>query len=118
MAVFTLDKHKRPLMPCSEKRARLNKYGFPRGYLMRQKQIRGFQTGDRVKAIVPSGKKAGVHVGRVAIRKTGSFNIQTEQGGVQGIAWRHCALLQRGDGYDYHQTPTRNDKGGAGRAVA
>jgi 5-methylcytosine-specific restriction endonuclease McrA len=102
----------------SYQRTRLNKYGFPRGYLVRQKQVHGFQTGDRVKAIVPSGKKAGVHMGRVAIRKTGSFNIQTEQGAVQGISWRHCALLQRGDGYGYHQTPTRNDKGGAGQAVA
>ncbi|RCV85709.1 HNH endonuclease, partial [Vreelandella rituensis] len=64
------------------------------------------QTGDRVRAVVPSGKKAGTHTGRVAIRKTGSFNIQTEQGAVQGISWRHCTLLQRGDGYGYHQIPT------------
>jgi 5-methylcytosine-specific restriction endonuclease McrA len=102
----------------SYQRTRLNRFGFPRGFLMRQKQVHGFQTGDRVKAIVPSGKKAGVHVGRVAIRQSGSFNIQTEQGVVQGISWRHCALLQRGDGYGYHQTLTLNDKGEAGRAVA
>ncbi|RCV87101.1 HNH endonuclease, partial [Vreelandella rituensis] len=90
----------------SYKRTRLDKFGFPRGYLMRQKQVKGFQTGDRVRAIVPTGKKAGTHTGRVAIRKTGSFNIQTEQGAVQGISWPYCTLLQRGDGYGYHQIPT------------
>ena len=47
------------------------------------------------------GKKAGVHTGRVAIRKTGSFNIQTSAGVVQGIGYRHCRLLQRADGYGY-----------------
>ncbi|WP_415843793.1 HNH endonuclease, partial [Vreelandella rituensis] len=45
----------------SYQRTRLDKYGFPRGYLMRQKQVQGFQTGDRVRAVVPSGKKAGTH---------------------------------------------------------
>ncbi|RCV93543.1 RNA-guided endonuclease IscB [Vreelandella rituensis] len=90
----------------SYQRTRLDKFGCPRGYLMRQKQVKGFQTGDRVRAIVPAGKKTGSHTGRVAIRKTGSFNIQTEQGAVQGISWRHCTLLQRGDGYGYHQIPT------------
>ncbi|MBB3189725.1 5-methylcytosine-specific restriction endonuclease McrA [Halomonas cerina] len=102
----------------SYQRTRLTRHGFPRGYLMRRKQVRGFQTGDRVKAIVPSGKKAGVHVGRVAIRQTGRFNIQTLHGVVQGISYRHCTLIQRGDGYGYHQTPTLNSKRGAGRAVA
>lgn len=87
----------------SYQRTRLNKYGFPRGYLMRQKQVQGFQTGDRVKAVVPKGKKAGVHVGRVAVRKYGSFNIQTLAGAVQGISYKYCQLLQRADGYGYQQ---------------
>lgn len=99
-------------------RTRLTKYGFPRGYLMRQKQVRGFQTGDMVKATVPTGQKAGTHIGRVAVRKTGSFNIQTEQGAVQGISYKYCTLLQRGDGYGYHFTAFTHDKGGAGAAVA
>ncbi|MGP8288590.1 RNA-guided endonuclease IscB [Halomonas sp. AOP7-C1-8] len=100
-------------------RTRLTKYGFPRGYLMRQKQVRGFQTGDIVKAVVPSGKKAGTHTGRVAVRKTGSFNIQTDHGAVQGISHKHCTVIQRGDGYGYHLTPTIHQlKGGAGQAVA
>ena len=41
-------------------RTRLTKYGFPRGYLMRQKRIHGFATGDMVEANVPKGKKAGL----------------------------------------------------------
>ncbi|CAG9180151.1 RNA-guided endonuclease IscB [Cupriavidus pinatubonensis] len=85
----------------SYQRTRLTSHGFPRGYLMRAKRAFGFQTGDMVKAVVPSGKKTGTHVGRVAIRATGSFNIQTAAGAVQGISYKHCKLIQRGDGYGY-----------------
>ncbi|MEB0118739.1 HNH endonuclease, partial [Undibacterium sp. RTI2.2] len=87
----------------SYQRTRLDQYGFPRGFLMRQKQVRGFQTGDMVKAIVIKGKKTGSYSGRVAIRAIGSFNIQTSQGVVQGISHRHCRVTQRGDGYGYSQ---------------
>ena len=90
----------------SYQRTRLNRFGFPRGYLMREKSVHGFQTGDLVKAEVSTGKKAGVHVGRVAIRKSGSFNIQMPDQIVQGISWKHCRIIQRGDGYGYHQTLT------------
>ncbi|GAA3899628.1 hypothetical protein GCM10022228_07620 [Halomonas cibimaris] len=99
-------------------RTRLTRHGFPRGYLMQQKQVHGFQTGDMVKAIVPTGRKAGTHTGRVAVRKTGRFNTQTQQGALQGILHKHCTLIQRGDGYGYHLTPSINHKGGAGQAVA
>ncbi len=85
----------------SYQRTRLDRYGFPRGYLMREKSVRGFQTGDLVVATVTTGKKIGVHAGRVAVRKTGSFNIQTAQGVVQGICHKHCRLIQRNDGYGY-----------------
>ncbi len=90
----------------SYQRTRLDAFGFPRGYLTRQKRHFGFQTGDRVKAFVPSGKKAGIHVGRVAVRASGSFNIQTGSGVIQGIGHRHCCITQRGDGYGYHLQPT------------
>ena len=89
----------------SYKRTRLDRYGFPRGYMMRQKQVQGFQTGDTVIANVPTGKKAGNYVGRVAVRKSGSFNIQTLEGVIQGIGWQHCTLLSRGDGYGYFHQP-------------
>nr|WP_297482421.1 hypothetical protein [Ferrovum sp.] len=72
MAVFVLDKRKKSLMPCSEKRAR---------------------------------KKAGTYLGRVAIRASGSFNIQSTTGLVQSIHHRFCSLVQRADGYGYSLTP-------------
>ena len=85
----------------SYQRTRLDAYGFPRGYLMREKSVNGFRTGDLVRADVPKGKKTGVHTGRVAVRRTGSFNIQTGSDVVQGISHKHCRLLQRSDGYGY-----------------
>ena len=98
----------------SYQRTRLNKFGFPRGYLMRNKRVHGFGTGDMVRAEVPSGVKAGTHTGRVAIRASGSFNIQSHQDGksvvVQGISHKHCRVIQRGDGYGYFLTrPTTQD---------
>ncbi|MCR1347342.1 RNA-guided endonuclease IscB [Acidithiobacillus ferrooxidans] len=86
----------------SYQRTRLTKHGFPRGYLIRSKSAFGFQTGDLVKAVVTTGKKVGTYLGRVAIRASGSFNIQTGDGLVQHIHHRFCALVQHGDGYGYH----------------
>lgn len=85
----------------SYQRTRLTANGFPRGYLTRQKQIHGFQTGDLVKAVVPKGKKLGTHTGRVAVRASGNFNIQTSAGVEQGISHKYCTLIQRNDGYGY-----------------
>jgi len=87
----------------SYQRTRLNAYGFPRGYLTRQKRIHGFQTGDQVKAEVTKGKKIGTYIGRVAVRASGSFNIQTVNGLIQGISYRYCKVIQRADGYGYSQ---------------
>ena len=158
MAVLVLDRRKKPLMPCSERRTRvllargrarihrmvpftirlvdrlqeepvltiqatgrgsyqrtrLTRHGFPRGYLTRNKSAFGFQTGDLVRAFVTSGKKAGRYLGRVAIRATGSFNIQTATGLVQGIPHRFCTLIQRADGYGYALTQRAFDIGEAG----
>jgi 5-methylcytosine-specific restriction endonuclease McrA len=82
-------------------RTRLDAYGFPRGYCVRQKAVRGFQTGDIVRADIVQGKKAGTYIGRVAVRASGSFNVQTPTGVVQGINVRHCTLVHRSDGYSY-----------------
>jgi 5-methylcytosine-specific restriction endonuclease McrA len=85
-------------------RTRLDSYGFPRGYLTRSKTVHGFRTGDLVRAVVPSGKKVGIHTGRVAVRATGSFNIQTANATIQGIHWSHCRRVIQDDGYTYtHQ---------------
>ena len=85
----------------SYKRTLLCKYGFPRAYLMRQKAVQGFQTGDLVKAVVTKGKKMGTYIGRVAVRASGNFNITTKEGTIQGINHRYCELISRNDGYGY-----------------
>jgi hypothetical protein len=76
--------------------AGLNKYGFPIRHRARQKQYFGFQTGDLVRAVVPSGKHTGVHLGRVAVRANGSFHI-----GRADVPHRYCQRLLRADGYGY-----------------
>jgi HNH endonuclease len=90
----------------SYQRTRLDSYGFPRCYLTRFKTVHGFRTGDLVRAIVPSGKKAGAHTGRVAVRANGSFDIQTGNGAIQGINWKRCRRIMAADGYTYTQQPT------------
>ncbi len=92
----------------------VNAYGFPRGYLMRKKQVRGFATGDRIKAVVPTGKKVGIYIGRVAVRASGSFDIKTPTGIVQGIGYRHCRMMQRGDGYGYQYATHFFDRASCG----
>jgi 5-methylcytosine-specific restriction endonuclease McrA len=81
----------------THQRTKLDKYGFPRGYCMRTKFVKGFQTGDLVKAVVPKGKHTGTLFGRVAVRATGSFNV----GAAQGINAKHCSLVQRACGYQF-----------------
>jgi hypothetical protein len=56
-------------------------------------------------AVIPSGKKAGTYIGRIAVRATGSFNIQTAESVVQGISHRYGMPLQRSDGYAYFPQP-------------
>jgi hypothetical protein len=69
---------------------------------MRQKMVEGFVTGDRIKACVPAPYKAeGIHIGRVAVRKTGAFVVQTTAGKVDNVYARFCTLRQRSDGYNY-----------------
>lgn len=84
-------------------RTRSDAYGFPRARLPRVKAIHGFQTGDLVRAVVPTGKNVGTHIGRVAVRTTGSFNVHTSSALVQGIHYRHISILQRADGSAYVQ---------------
>jgi hypothetical protein len=85
----------------------VNRYGFPRGAPKTKKRVLGFQTGDLVSAVVPSGKKQGRYRGRVAVRATGNFNIHTPSGVVQGIQAKHCRLTQRKDGYSYEHLKER-----------
>ncbi|WP_262402041.1 RNA-guided endonuclease IscB [Actinomadura sp. CNU-125] len=97
-------------------RTRTDRHGFPRLRLPRVKGFFGFQTGDLVRAVVPTGKKAGTHTGRVAVRATGRFNITTGTETVQGIGHRHVRLLQRADGYAYTTRPETRPEQPASRA--
>lgn len=90
----------------SRQMCRMDRYGFPIWTAKGVKRVQGFQTGDMVRAVVPSGKKAGTHVGRVAVRGSGSFNITTTTRRVEGISWKYCKLLQRIDGYAYSYITT------------
>jgi len=85
----------------SRQMCRMDKYGFPRTAAKRHKRVHGFQTGDMVKAVVPTGKKAGTYTGKVAVRAAGNFNIKTKSNTIQGISHRYCQMLQRTDGYAY-----------------
>ena len=86
----------------SRQMCRVNKFGFPRTKAKASKVVRGFATGDLVKAVVASGKKVGNYVGKVAVRTSGSFNITTKEEVIQGINWKYCTLIQFRDGYAYN----------------
>lgn len=122
--VDTVEHWQRPLLRVKAtgrgayQRTRLNQYGFPRGYLTRSKRHFGFQTGDMVKAMVPKGKKRGTYRGRVAVRASGNFNIQSASGLIQGLSHRFCTRIQRADGYGYSWTMIGTQKGGAGEALS
>lgn len=79
---------------------RTDKLGFPSRYVPKLKFVKGFQTGDIVKAVVTSGKKIGTYIGRVAVRTSGSFNIFASEL-VSGISYKYCQTVHRKDGYSY-----------------
>ncbi|MBP5973605.1 HNH endonuclease [Brasilonema sp. CT11] len=85
----------------TRQQCRTDKFGFPNRHCSRTKFHFGFQTGDIVQAIVTSGKKVGVYVGRIATRATGSFNISTKTALVQGIGHKFCKHIHKKDGYSY-----------------
>lgn len=79
----------------------MDKYGFPRTKAKGAKQVKGFQTGDIVKAIVPTGKYQGTYTGRVMVRTSGSFDIKSGDHKIT-TSWKHCKKIQATDGYAYH----------------
>jgi hypothetical protein len=85
----------------SRQMCRMDRFGFPRTSAKAAREVKGFRTGDMVQSVVPSGKKAGTHIGKVAVRASGSFNVSTTVGVVQGISHKHCSVLHRADGYSY-----------------
>jgi hypothetical protein len=97
-----------PLLITAEGRQRrqmvlMDKRGFPRTRAKQRSCVQGFRTGDIVRAHVPSGKKSGSYVGRVAVRASGSFNTTTKTATIQGVAARYCTPLHHADGYSYQK---------------
>jgi 5-methylcytosine-specific restriction endonuclease McrA len=88
----------------SRQMCRTNAFGFPEKAPKAVSVVAGMRTGDIVRAVVPPPSlKAGVYVGRLAVRASGYCNIKTSSGTVQGIHVRNCQPLQRGDGYSYQK---------------
>ena len=87
----------------------VDKRGFPCSRPKGAKKVKGLQTGDLIRAQVSTGKKQGRYVGRVLVRASGSFDIQTQQGRVQGISHRFCMPIHRSDGYSYAKGATYAD---------
>lgn len=80
----------------TRKRCGTNKYGFPIRHAPRRKYFMGFQTGDIVRAVIPVGRHAGIHVGRVAIRFRPCFRLNGFD-----VHPKYLTILQRNDGYEY-----------------
>ena len=101
----TLDPDLRPLLIKAQghgvrQRCRPDAFGFPRPAAPRNKTFAGFQTGDLAKAVIPSGKHAGTHAGRIAIRHRPSFALQTA-GGTFDVHPKYLKITQKADGYAY-----------------
>ena len=91
----------------SRQMCRMDKYGFPRTSAKGPRTVKCFRTGDLVRAIVTSGKKIGCYEGRVAVRSSGSFNVTTGAGTIQGISHRYCRVIHRADGYGINRAIAR-----------
>lgn len=71
-----------------------------------QGELKGYEV--KAKAFIPFGVKKGNYVGRVVVRETGSFNLTTSLGTVQGLGVKHFIVIQRMDGYSYQHKKERS----------
>jgi hypothetical protein len=78
----------------------MDKYGFPRTEPKGKKKCHGFQTGDIVRATIPSGRNAGAHTGRMVMQSSGTFYFGSGKDRIQ-FSWKYCQALHRADGYSY-----------------
>ena len=78
-----------------------NKYGFPTKHKTRCQAFFGFQTGDMVQAILPKGKFADTHTGRLIVRESGVFEMKTPTGKISPVRHKYCKAIHRNDGYMY-----------------
>jgi len=102
----------------SRQMCRTNASGFPDKAPKATSVVAGMRTGDLVRAVVPvPAITRGTYIGRLAVRATGSCNVKSRGGTVQGIHIRHCRPLHRADGYSYQKgeaaLPPPALKGGA-----
>lgn len=95
LVITALGRHNRQMVNVTED-------GFPRGRPKATSVVEGFRSGDLVRAVVPEPfTTAGIHVGTISVRATGSCDITTNHRRVGGVSVRHCRQLQRVDGYRY-----------------
>jgi 5-methylcytosine-specific restriction endonuclease McrA len=85
----------------NRQKCNVDQIGFPCSKPKGGKSVKGYQTGDIIRAAVTTGSKQGIYVGRVLVRASGSFDIRTRSGRVQGISHRFCTPVHRCDGYSY-----------------
>ena len=79
---------------------RVDVHGFPKTHRARQKHYGGMQTGDIVKAVVPTGQYAGTWISRVVVKARGWFDLVIH-GKKASVHQRHCTRLWAADGYTY-----------------
>ena len=84
----------------TRQRCRPDKYGFPKAHAPKAKYFQGFQTGDMVRADIPSGKFAGSYTGRIAIRFRPSFVLQLLNRKFD-VHPKYLKTIHRSDGYEY-----------------
>ena len=84
----------------TRQQCRTNASGFPARHKPRAKRFvyagTAWQTGDLARAVVPSGKAQGVHIGRVKLRFRPSFGVNGYD-----VHPTYLTRLHRADGYDY-----------------
>jgi len=79
---------------------RTDTHGFPVQHRARQKRYGGMQTGDLVKAVVPSGRYQGTWISRVVVKASGWFDLII-CGKKASVHQKHCRRLFAADGYTY-----------------
>lgn len=81
----------------------VDKFGFPKGKAKEKNlAVKGFRTGDIVKAVVEKGKYIGTYVGRIAVRARGGFMLKTKQHEKRiDVSAKYCTKLHSTDGYSY-----------------
>jgi len=85
----------------SRQMCQTDKFGFPKSHRTGVKRQFGFETGDIVRAAVPTGKNKGTHIGRVTVRNRPGFVVTTPTGRLE-VHVKHLKAIQRRDGYAYN----------------